>query len=200
MAPRRDFQESLASKVADWWVEREDSVYEWMGGPHARMLAVAALAALIAMSLTALIAMSLTAKSQSCPAASSFPAPGACVYADGGSTCAPGEFDPSLTIAQLCSEGQSRRCKPSASLKRKIAAAYGQTRCGEVDHVIPLVLAGLNTAKNLQCQPAPEFKHKDVVEDAAYRGVCSGKLSLEAARAMVRDWQANYERLKDHGR
>ena len=145
----------------------------------------------------AVVVVAGVALSQSCPAASSVPDDDACVYADGGSECAPGEFDPSLEVATLCTEGQSRRCKPSVALKRAIARRWGVARCGEVDHVYPLSLGGTNGLRNLQCQPAPDWRRKDVVEDAAWRGVCSGRLSLDAARAMVKDWVQSYRSRKD---
>jgi hypothetical protein len=153
--------------------------------------------------------------------AKTVPPQGSCHYinviADGGPagckvvgedpdpSCTPGEWDVTLTVEVLCSEGQSRRYKPDASVAQGIAAAWGQPKvptkpgqpdkyksCGEVDHFIPLSLGGTNGPKNLWCQPSPDWKHKDVIEAEAWREMCAGKLTPEGARAMVKDWRAEY--------
>ena len=75
---------------------------------------------------------------------------------------------------------------PDAALKRAIAAAYEQEKCAEEDHLIPLCAGGTNSVKNLWCQQT-NVKKKDWVEAAICRAIKSGKLSIEAARAVVLD-------------
>ena len=145
--------------------------------------------------MTTILALFLAAST--CPATASFPPAGSCHYTGDAGTdpdpaCTPGEFDPDLTVAQLCSEGQSRRCKDNPAVARAYSARPG----GEDDHFVPLCAGGTNGPKNRWQQPAAEFRHKDVVEAAACRGICNGTLSLDAARAMIRDWREAYKRLK----
>jgi hypothetical protein len=54
----------------------------------------------------------------------------------------------------------------------------------EVYHRIPRCLDGPNTLDNLQLQPWPEARAKDLREAEVCRAYCAGKLTLETARSM----------------
>ena len=61
----------------------------------------------------------------------------------------------------------------------------------EVDHLISLELGGSNALTNLWPEPAPEYKQKDKIENAAHRAVCSGKMKLIDAQFKIsQDWRA----------
>ena len=127
--------------------------------------------------------------SSDCPPADAFDAPGSCHYLDGGPDPrrTPGEFDPTITVEKLCSEGQTRRCKdnPAVALEYgvdKVIEDHGRKTVvpvdpkkprGEDDHFIPLCAGGTNGPRNRWQQPAPDWKRKDVVEAAACRGICA---------------------------
>ena len=193
--------------------------------------------------MIAALLLSLLAAPSSCPATASFHAPGECHYVvtdagvDPDPNCTPGEFDPSLTWQVLCAEKQTRRCadNPAVGLEygvtevaivvntktkkkeKKIIPVDPDAPHGEDDHDIPLCAGGTNNSANRWQQPAPDFKHKDVVEAAACRALCKPEvacaaecpdddkacldkcpraLSLEAARAMIANWRAAYRQLK----
>jgi hypothetical protein len=120
-----------------------------------------------------------------CPASSTAPQPGSCTYAQGTNPdpkCTPGETQ---TDAPVCGQAQASRCKPDAALRRAILAAYDVPGAGEIDHLVPLCLGGANTARNLW--PQQRFKAKDRLEARLCREVCSGRLTLAAARLLVVD-------------
>ena len=177
-----------------------------------------------------LIVLLLTLSAGKCPATASFEAPGTCHYVvtDGGvdpdPRCTPGQFDPSLTWQILCSEKQTRRCKDNPAVAKEYGVLVDGNWLwqlhGEDDHDIPLCAGGTNESANRWQQPAPDFKHKDVVEAAACRALCKPDvacaaecanddqacldrcpraLSLEAARAMILNWRESYTRLKSIG-
>jgi hypothetical protein len=57
------------------------------------------------------------------------------------------------------------------------------------DHRTPLALGGPDTADNVQYQTPADAAAKDRVEWSAIEAYCRGELSLEGARALVRDWR-----------
>lgn len=99
----------------------------------------------------------------------------------------PGDTNPVLTQAKICSKGFTTKKyrKVSTALKRKVYATYGvkdhKPPCAskegfEVDHLISLEIGGANTLKNLwtQCYTAPEWNAhvKDKLEKPiAQRGL-----------------------------
>jgi hypothetical protein len=79
------------------------------------------------------------------------------------------------------------------NLKREQMTAYGDTgpvSSYEEDHLIPLELGGSPTSPlNLWPEPGASPNPKDAVEDAANAAVCSGRMSLMAARqAIATNW------------
>ena len=130
----------------------------------------------------------------SSPKLSDIPKPGTCRYevlADGALGpdlgCTPGETDTD-NVKVLCStRTATRRWKPSKKEHQAFAKAYDVPKCGEVDHKIPICLGGAETVKNLWCQPAPQFKLKDVLEAKLCREVCAGTLTLGEARITILD-------------
>jgi hypothetical protein len=119
----------------------------------------------------------------------------------------------SLTIRQICRTkwGTDRRAV-TAAMKRQVFASYGLSgnddpacvpdkhgrRC-EVDHLIPRSLGGKDAVENLWPQPFGtkpwSASRKDRLEAALSRDVCAGRISLERARALIRnDYRIEYRR------
>ena len=113
--------------------------------------------------------------------------------------CTPGATE-DLTVEQICSQSTKERRNVPESEKRSVLESYGMSREAdgdlEIDHLIPLALAGRNTVDNLWPEVAPAYHRKDVVELKAHNAVCAGTLDLqEAQRAIARDWRALERRL-----
>lgn len=73
----------------------------------------------------------------------------------------------------------------------------------EIDHWIPLALGGSNNLPNLWPQPKvyPGYREKDYVQLRLRDQLCSGKISLEEARAKVQgDWFDLYIQLRGEER
>jgi hypothetical protein len=116
--------------------------------------------------------------------------------------------DPKLTPGATLKVGTDQICKPgyskkaravSTSSKRYVFKLYGLTytpKSYETDHLIPLELAGANTANNLWPEPyAGEMNAhvKDKLENKLHALVCSGKLDLKTAQtAIADDWIKAY--------
>jgi hypothetical protein len=112
----------------------------------------------------------------------------------------PGKADPRLTKATLCDPKwhTAGDRHVTESTKRLVCANYGQTNCPgkgyEIDHLISIELGGSNDLDNLWPQPVDAqgvigYHTKDVVENAAHRAVCSGRLTLgQAQRGIAGDW------------
>jgi hypothetical protein len=132
------------------------------------------------------LAMLLTAPQ--CPAFHDAPPRAACHYVDGTNpdpNCTPGDSDTD-DVKVLCDTlTKERRCKPDKALRRALLQAYDVPGAGEIDHLVPLCLGGSNSGKNLW--PQQKYKAKDKQEALLCRAVCSGKLSLGAARILILD-------------
>jgi hypothetical protein len=83
----------------------------------------------------------------------------------------------------------------SESTKKKVCREYGAADCpdpksGEIDHLVPLEIGGLDSIQNLWWQPAPDYHIKDHrVEDKLPKLICSGKIGLkEAQHCIITDW------------
>ncbi len=65
-----------------------------------------------------------------------------------------------------------------------------------VNHLISLELGGSNDVKNLWPEPylpLPGARQKDVLENWLHKQVCTGKMPLADAQAMIsRDWYEAY--------
>jgi hypothetical protein len=146
------------------------------------------------------------------------PAPGSCHYTYSGSyplpdpRCTPGAINPQVTQATIsstiCSPGYTESIRPSEGItepeKVASAAAYGYAgslHTAEYDHLISLELGGdPNDPANLWVEPndrataATTFNTKDSLESSLKRLVCSGQMTLAAARqAISTNWVAAYQ-------
>jgi hypothetical protein len=118
--------------------------------------------------------------------------------------------DPVLTPGAVVLVGPETVCKAgyagreravSEATKRAVFHAYGIAPSGryEVDHLIPLCLAGSNDERNLFPMPYDGpygARVKDRLEVWAYREVCAGRLTLAEAQGLFRvDWTKALGRL-----
>jgi hypothetical protein len=147
------------------------------------------------------------------------PAPGSCHYSYSGSyplpdpTCTPGAISPAVTQANIattiCTAGYTATIRPPESItapeKVGSAAAYsytGSLHTAEYDHLIPLELGGdPNDPANLWVQPndrsgaTTTYNTKDTLERSLKNLVCTGQMTLAAARqAIATNWVAAYLR------
>lgn len=114
--------------------------------------------------------------------------------------------DPALTPGALCAQqdpdfdgfrypAHVAHCARNitSAMKDAVAKMYGIPKSDyskyEFDHFIPLAIGGKNDVKNLWPQPLDEAHDKDRVEDEAYYGMKSGKLTQEQAVALIRGWR-----------
>jgi hypothetical protein len=137
-------------------------------------------------------------------------APGSCVALDGKADkrCTPGAFNPDVTQATInstiCVSGWTATIRPSIAftngLKNQQKPLYGEdsiaNRDLEEDHLVPLELGGNpHDANNLWPQPRETVspghgaETKDQEESLLKHQVCSGQMTLDAARQkMLADW------------
>lgn len=115
-------------------------------------------------------------------------------------THTPGVVRP-MTQAEVCAVrwGTDAR-KVTPAMKRRVFAWYSipqaRRKDYEVDHLIPRSAGGADDVANLWPQPwVPDARLKDRLETRLHRLVCrTGELPLHEAQAVMRDWQAAYER------
>jgi hypothetical protein len=136
---------------------------------------------------------------------------GRCRYRDGGQLpdprCTPGSIDPAVTqdnIHQtICADGYTATVRPpepqTERFKYDVAyPAYGvpDGKPTELDHLVPIELAGSNAATNLWPESPPTPNPKDTVENALNTAVCDGRVSLAAAQqAIASNWTTAEARL-----
>ena len=129
---------------------------------------------------------------------------GSCRYSDAGQLpdprCTPGSVDPAVTqrdIRQtICVPGYTATVRPPETQTEQFKygdayRAYGvpDSRPTELDHLVPLELAGSNDAANLWPEWPPTPNPKDKVENALNAAVCDGRVSLAAAQqAIASNW------------
>jgi len=120
------------------------------------------------------------------------------------SACTPGAIFPDVTADKVCQRGYSSSVRNvPAEVSREVYYEYGiaerTTGEFEVDHYLPLELAGSNDIANLwpeAAEPRPGFHEKDQVENYLHDQVCGGAMSLlEAQRAIASNWLDVYQRL-----
>jgi hypothetical protein len=146
------------------------------------------------------------------------PAPRSCHYGYSGSyplpdpRCTPGAINPQVTqvtiASTICSPGYTASIRPPESVtepeKVGSADAYGymgSLHTAEYDHLISLELGGdPNDPANLWVEPndragaATTYNTKDTLENTLKRLVCSGQMTLAAARqAIATNWVAAYQ-------
>lgn len=119
--------------------------------------------------------------------------------------CTPGEVFDQTSLETMCVSGYTKTVrKVSNSTKKKVYAMYGIDYpplygSYELDHLIPLALAGNNDVANLfpeAADPYPGFKEKDVVEIYLYQEACAGRIDVSVAQSQIaKDWVAIYNNL-----
>lgn len=116
--------------------------------------------------------------------------------------CTPGAYDPSVTVAKLCSGTYSTRSyRPPAyqtsRFKYETAyPAYGlpQGTSTELDHLVSLELGGSNDASNLWPEKPASPNGKDAEENRLHAWVCAASGAAaqsrltRAQRAIAADW------------
>lgn len=107
------------------------------------------------------------------------------------------------SAAEICDK--KFRTKPfrktTEAMKKEVCKEYGATDCpnihkGEIDHLVPLELGGMDDVKNLWWQPAPQFHVKDSLENAAKKAACRSKDPIpltQLQKMMQDDWVTEYE-------
>lgn len=123
--------------------------------------------------------------------------------------CSPGAYYSRLTKSVICASsfrtGAIRNVPQSE--KFQVEREYGMAatyygRSMEIDHIVPLELGGSNSIANLFPEPGSgtaSYHAKDALENRAKDAVCTGELSLRAARlGLARNWVALYARLFGH--
>lgn len=136
---------------------------------------------------------------------------GRCAYRDGGKLpdprCTPGSVDPAVTQqdirSTICVRGWTATVRPPEAETERFKfrtayVAYGVAHSvkTELDHEVPLELAGSNDASNLWPEVPPSPNKKDGVEAALRSAVCSGRITLAAAQnAIAADWETAEARL-----
>ena len=146
------------------------------------------------------------------------PSPGSCHYTYSGPyplpdpRCTPGAINPLVTqttiSTTICSPGYTERIRPPEGItepeKVGSAAAYGYSgsfHTAEYDHLISLELGGdPNDPANLWVEPNDRAaamttsNTKDSLENTLKRLVCSGQMTLAAARqSIATNWVAAYQ-------
>lgn len=118
--------------------------------------------------------------------------------------CSPGAFSSALTTSVVCSAGfhtSTIRNVPDSE-KHAVEVEYGMVPRAygytiEIDHIVPLELGGSNDIANLFPEPGGAtfgYRAKDRLENRLKALVCSGAMTLTAARAgIARDWVALYD-------
>jgi hypothetical protein len=117
--------------------------------------------------------------------------------------CSPGAYYSRLTKAVICSPSyrtSSVRNVPQTE-KYEVEREYGMAsrlygRSIEIDHIISLELGGSNAIANLFPEPgsgAASYHAKDRLENRLHSMVCSGSISLSAARrGIATNWRLLY--------
>ncbi len=119
--------------------------------------------------------------------------------------CTPGAVFDSTPLEVMCTPGYTKTVRNvSIKTKKKVYAMYGieyppPHGSYELDHLIPLALAGSNDVANLfpeAADPAPGFKEKDVVEVYLYQEACAGHIDVGSAQSQIaKDWLSIYNKL-----
>jgi len=113
-------------------------------------------------------------------------------------SCTPGAVFAGVPLSQLCVPGYTNSVRwVTQTEKEKVYAEYGvlSHKSGEyeIDHFVPLELAGSNDIANLwpeAANPKPGFHEKDQVENRLHALVCMAKMTLgDAQHRIATDWQ-----------
>jgi hypothetical protein len=117
--------------------------------------------------------------------------------------CSPGAYYSGLTKRVICSKSfrtSAIRNVPDSE-KHAVEVEYGLApksyrRTLEIDHIVSLELGGSNDIANLFPERAPGYHVKDKLENKLHHLVCSGAITLRAARrGIATNWQRLYEKV-----
>jgi hypothetical protein len=120
--------------------------------------------------------------------------------------CSPGAYYTRVTKAVICSSTfrtSSIRHVPD-SVRHAVEREYGMAARSyghalEIDHIVPLELGGSNEITNLFPEAgagAAGYHVKDRLEDRLHTMVCTGRMTLGAARrGIASDWTRLYDRV-----
>ena len=101
----------------------------------------------------------------------------------------PGDVDPHVTLADICTGTTKTRRHVSPATRAKVLRDYNVSDAAsvgmEMDHLVPLAIGGANTAKNLWPQESPDYERKDRLEVELQRRVCRAYETLAPAEAEV---------------
>ena len=122
--------------------------------------------------------------------------------------CSPGADFSGLTRAVICSAAFRTSAVRNVPQSEKYAvereygmAARSYGRTIEIDHIVSLELGGSNDIANLFPEPgagAASYHVKDKLENRLHAMVCSGQITLVAARTgIARNWETLYRRVFD---
>ena len=123
-------------------------------------------------------------------------------------TLTPGAVDPVVSLETICNRTTRERRHVLPATADQVFAAYGvaPTDRGlyELDHLVPLAIAGSNAAANLWPQPNGEAEKKDALEREMQRLACVAYRTLTPAEAdkvlrglqaeIANDWTEAYRR------
>lgn len=109
----------------------------------------------------------------------------------------PGAVFAHVDLKLLCSVGYPRHVAPVPTpVARQVSARYGVAPARasgyQLDHLVPVALAGADNTTNLWPQPLAgrgSARTKDGLEDYLHDQVCAKRLALRVAqREIARDW------------
>lgn len=106
-----------------------------------------------------------------------------------------GSYDRLASVAAICTLGYARRHRRVPYRVRdevydRYGLPRGMRRGYVIDHLVPLELGGRNDLANLWPQKRSQAHRKDLDENRLHDEVCSGEISLPAARAeILRLWR-----------
>lgn len=118
-----------------------------------------------------------------------------------------GQVDPLATVADICKPGWSAAhrnvtaaneraaytrqglAKNSGACARVVLASGSTAPACIVDHVVSLENGGVNALANLQVQTIAESKAKDRIENFLHAEICAGRLALDDAQGLERNWR-----------
>ncbi|GAC1699993.1 MAG: hypothetical protein NVS9B4_00540 [Candidatus Acidiferrum sp.] len=100
-------------------------------------------------------------------------------------------------LSVICVSGYSKTVRhTSGKLKAKVYKAYGvkntPTSPMVADHIIPIESGGADVFENIWPQPTeprPASHEKDIIENAATKAACAGRVSIIAVQqCFANDW------------
>ena len=91
-----------------------------------------------------------------------------------------------------------RHRKTTKAMKAEVLRRYhfDPRRPHEIDHRVPLCGGGADELPNLGAEPGPEFKAKDMLEDALCAMLCGRTITPQELDAVfLGDWRVGYRRI-----